>query len=71
MNIRHWRPDRKVGKGEGFHLFRLLWEPLAEFWKCILFCSGWREGIRGFAIAGLSALGRFVVMAKIREAGSG
>ncbi|MDQ7799601.1 MAG: glycosyltransferase family 2 protein [Candidatus Edwardsbacteria bacterium] len=62
---------QKIREGRRFSAFRLLWEPLAEFWKLYVVLQGWREGVRGLAIAGLSALGRFVVMAKIREAGSG
>jgi glycosyltransferase involved in cell wall biosynthesis len=62
---------QKIREGRRFSSFRLLWEPLAEFWKLYIVLQGWREGIRGLAIAALSALGRFVVTAKIREAGSG
>jgi len=61
---------QKIREGRRFSALRLLWESLAEFWKLYIVLQGWREGIRGMAIAALSALGRFVVMAKIREAGS-
>lgn len=62
---------QKIREGRRFSALRLLWEPLAEFWKLYVVLQGWREGVRGLAIAGLSALGRFVVTAKIREAGGG
>lgn len=62
---------QKLSQGRRFSWGRLLWEPMAEFWKLFVVLQGWREGMRGLAISLLSALGRFVVTVKMREAGRG
>lgn len=62
---------QKIKNKRKFSALRLLWEPAAEFWKIFIVLQGWRDGIRGFSIAGLSAMGRFVVMIKIRELQNG
>lgn len=62
---------QKANEGRSFSYLRLCWDPLSEFWKLYFVLQGWREGMRGLAIATLSALGRFLVMAKIMEIGNG
>lgn len=62
---------QKLSQGHRFSWGRLIWEPLAEIWKLFVALQGWREGVRGLAISLLSALGRFVVTAKMRETGRG
>jgi len=62
---------QKTKDGRKFSGFKLCWQPLSEFWKLYIVLQGWREGMRGLCIAAFSALGRFLVMAKIRENGNG
>jgi len=62
---------QKTKSGRRFSGLRLFWQPLSEFWKLYIVLQGWQEGMRGLCIAAFSALGRFLVMAKIREIDNG
>lgn len=62
---------QKTRENRKFSAARLIWEPISEVWKILIVWQGWRDGIRGFSIAMLSAMGRFVVMIKMRELQNG
>jgi glycosyltransferase involved in cell wall biosynthesis len=61
----------KKAQGRHFGAMDLLLSPGAEFWKIYVVWQGWRDGMRGLAIAQLSALYKFMTVAKVMEAERG
>ncbi len=48
---------------------KMVFDLLSEFWKVYVHHQGWREGWRGYALAHLTALYKFITDAKLWEAG--
>jgi glycosyltransferase involved in cell wall biosynthesis len=63
--------QQKAGDGRRFSLLKMLFDPPAEFWKLYLVLGGWRDGLRGLALAGLSALYKLSVQGKLLERSRG
>ena len=63
--------QQRFGRGQRFSLKKLVFSPAVEFWKILLTLGGWRDGMRGLAIAGLSALYKLAVQGKLLELGRG
>ncbi len=62
---------QKAGEGRAFSLSKMLFDPPAEFWKLYLALGAWRDGRRGLALAGLSALYKLCVQGKLLERARG
>lgn len=58
---------QKAAQGTRFSGVRLMASPAAEFIKLYLWQGGFRDGLRGFALASLSALYKFAVWAKMYQ----
>ncbi|MRR09202.1 glycosyltransferase family 2 protein, partial [bacterium] len=58
---------QKHDAGQRFSLLKLACSPLVEFWKLYLWLGCWRDGLRGLAVAALSALYKLVAIGKLLE----
>lgn len=47
---------------------KMVFDLLSEFWKVYVYHQGWRQGWRGYALAHLTALYKFITDAKLWEA---
>jgi glycosyltransferase involved in cell wall biosynthesis len=63
--------DQKAADGRRFSALKMLFDPSAEFLRLYLFLGGWRDGLRGLALAGLSALYKLSVQGKLLERSRG
>ena len=63
--------DQKIADGRCYSTVKMLFDPFAEFWKLYLVLGGWRDGLRGLALAGLSALYKLSVQGKLLERSRG
>jgi glycosyltransferase involved in cell wall biosynthesis len=61
----------KYEGGQRFSLAKMMFSPAVEFWKLFLVLGCWRDGLRGLAIAALSALYKLVTIGKLLELGRG
>ena len=62
---------QKYDGGQRFSLVKMMASPAVEFWKLYLTLGCWRDGLRGLAIAALSALYKLVTLGKLMELGRG
>lgn len=62
---------QKYDGGRRFSMLKMICSPAVEFWKLYLVLGGWRDGLRGLALAGLSALYKLSVQGKLLELGRG
>ncbi|MCU0605902.1 MAG: glycosyltransferase family 2 protein [Candidatus Edwardsbacteria bacterium] len=62
---------QRYDAGQRFSTAKLLVSPTIEFWKLLLVLGAWRDGLRGLAIAALSALYKLVTIGKLLELGRG
>ena len=58
---------QKFEAGQRFSLAKMVLSPGAEFWKLYLALGCWRDGLRGLAIAALSALYKLLTLGKLME----
>jgi len=56
---------QKAAEGKSFSVIKLAASPANEFFKLYLWQGGFRDGLRGFALAALCSLYKFAVWAKI------
>ncbi|MDI6740321.1 MAG: glycosyltransferase family 2 protein, partial [Candidatus Edwardsbacteria bacterium] len=63
--------EQKYQEGLRFSLLKMAFNPIIEFWKLYLILGGWRDGRRGLALAGLSALYKLAVKGKLMEKARG
>jgi glycosyltransferase involved in cell wall biosynthesis len=62
---------QKFDRGQRYSLIKMICSPAVEFWKLYLVLGCWRDGLRGLALAGLSALYKLAVQGKLLELGRG
>jgi hypothetical protein len=60
------RQKRESGRRAG--PLKMIFDLLSEFWKAYFYHQGWREGWRGYALAHLTAIYKFITDAKLWEA---
>jgi hypothetical protein len=62
---------QKYDGGQRYSPVQMLFSPAIEFWKLYLVLGGWRDGLRGLALAGLSSLYKLSVQGKLLERSRG
>jgi glycosyltransferase involved in cell wall biosynthesis len=62
---------QKYQGGQRYSLAKMIFSPAVEFWKLYLVLGCWRDGLRGLAIAALSALYKLALQGKLLELGRG
>lgn len=58
---------QRYQNGQRYSFAKLVFSPAVEFWKLYLVLGCWRDGTRGLALAGLSALYKLCVQGKLME----